>query len=100
MLIEKSNQAISTINTELADMPTTVNKILKFLNSKSKYEFDDLGVDDKTETILEVKKVLTKKNLIVGIWYPCVDGVNPLGGKQTWTFGHRIRRGNTLATVA
>lgn len=63
--IERANQAISTNNNELGDMPATTNNIIKFLNSKNIYELDDLGVDDRTKTILELKKVLTKKNLIV-----------------------------------
>ena len=32
---------------------------------------DDLVVDDRTETILEVKKILTKKNLIVRLEEKC-----------------------------
>ena len=43
-LMEKAKQAVSTINTELGDMPTTTNNIIKFLNSKNRYELDDLGV--------------------------------------------------------
>ena len=63
--MEKANQTISNINAQLGEMPSTTNFIIRFLNSKNRYELDDLGVDDRTETILEVKKVLTKKNLVV-----------------------------------
>jgi len=64
-LVEKTKEAISTNNLELGDMPTTTNRIIEFLNSKNRYELEELGVGDKTETILQVKKVLRKKNLTV-----------------------------------
>ena len=35
------------------------------------YELDDLGIDDRTKSILEVKKVLTKKNLILELEEKC-----------------------------
>lgn len=47
--MEKTKRAISTINNELGEMPTTTNRIIKFINSKNKYELDDLGVDDGIE---------------------------------------------------
>jgi len=52
-------------------MLTTTDNIIKFLNSKNSYELDDLGVDYMTETILEVKKVLTKNNLVVQLTEKC-----------------------------
>lgn len=52
-------------------MYATSNNIIKFLNSKNRYEMDNLGVDDRTKTILEVKKVLTKKNLLVQLTDKC-----------------------------
>ena len=45
--------------------------IIKFLNSKNIYELDDFRVDDRTETILEVKRILTKKNLVGQIKEKC-----------------------------
>ena len=39
------------------------SNIIRFLNSKSKYELEELGISDRTATILEVKKKLTKRNL-------------------------------------
>lgn len=70
-LIEKAIRAISTINTKLGDMPTTTKNIIKFIDSKRRYELDNLGVDGGTEKILEVKKILTKKNLIVQLVEKC-----------------------------
>jgi len=45
-------------------MPTEASNIINFLKSKSKYELEEVGISDRTATILEVKKVLTKRNLI------------------------------------
>jgi hypothetical protein len=64
-LVLKSRQAIDRIRTELGEMPSTANEIIKFLNSKTKEELEELKVEDRTETILEVKRVLTKKGLML-----------------------------------
>lgn len=69
--MEKAKQANANINAQLGEMPATSNNIIKFLNSKNRYESDDLGVDDRTKTILEVKKVLTKKNLVLQLTEKC-----------------------------
>jgi len=64
-LVDKSKEAILATNTELGDMPAIENIIIKFLNARNKYELEELGVANRTETILKVKKVLTKKSLNV-----------------------------------
>jgi len=46
-------------------MPEVATKIIKFLNSKDIYELNELGINDRTTTILEMKKIITKKNLIL-----------------------------------
>jgi len=46
-------------------MPSEANDIIKFLNSKTREELEDLKIKDKTETILKVKRVLTKKGLML-----------------------------------
>jgi len=69
--MEKAKKTIANINSQLGEMTATTNNIIKFLNSKNRYDMDDLGVDDRTETILEVKKVLTKNNLVVQLTKKC-----------------------------
>jgi hypothetical protein len=64
-LVLKSRQAIDRIRTELGEMPSAANEIIKFLNSKTKEELEELKVEDRTETILEVKRVLTKRGLML-----------------------------------
>lgn len=68
---EKANTAISEIKDQLGTMPATTNRIIIFLNSKDKYQLEELGVEDRTKTILEVKKVLTKKNLVTQLEEKC-----------------------------
>jgi hypothetical protein len=46
-------------------MPTETTEIIKFLNSKTREELEDLNIEDRTETILEVKRVLTKRGLML-----------------------------------
>jgi hypothetical protein len=46
-------------------MPTQANEIIKFLNSKTREELEELRIEDRTETILEVKRVLTKRGLML-----------------------------------
>lgn len=64
-LLEKSQEAVETISKQLEYMPKIASDIIKFLNSKDSYELEELGINDKTTTILEVKKIITKKNLIL-----------------------------------
>jgi molecular chaperone DnaK (HSP70) len=64
-LVLKSRQAIERIRIELGEMPSTSNKIIKFLNSKTREELEELKVEDRIDTILEVKGVLNKKGLML-----------------------------------
>jgi hypothetical protein len=64
-LVQRSKQAIEKIREELGEMPTEATEIIKFLNSKTREELEDLKIEDRTETILEVKRVLTKRGLML-----------------------------------
>jgi len=46
-------------------MPIEENEIIRFLNSKTREELEDLQTEDRTETILEVKRILTKRGLML-----------------------------------
>lgn len=59
------------ITKQLEDMPETASDIIKFLNSKDDYELEELRISDKTTTILEVKKIITKKNLTLQLQEKC-----------------------------
>ena len=47
-LVLRSRQAIDNIKGELGEMPTEANEIIKFLNSKTREELEDLNIEDKT----------------------------------------------------
>jgi hypothetical protein len=64
-LLERRKQVVEKIRTELGDMPTQDNEIIRFLNSKTREELEELKIEDRTETILEVKRVLTKRGLML-----------------------------------
>ena len=69
--MEKAQEAIEIIWKELEDTPEVATQIIKFLNSKDNYELEELGIDDRTTTILEVEKINTKKNLILQLDEKC-----------------------------
>ena len=52
-------------------MPEEATRIIHFLNSKNKYELQELDIADRTGTILEVKKVLTKRNFMLNLEDKC-----------------------------
>jgi len=70
-LVKEAIEAIQRVKAELGDMPKEATKIIDFLNSKNKYELQELDIDNRTGTILEVKKVLTKRNLMMNIEDKC-----------------------------
>jgi hypothetical protein len=63
-LIQKARGAIEIIKEELGENPTKSTDLIIFLNSKNK-ELEELEIEDKTKTILEIKKVLTMKGLML-----------------------------------
>ena len=63
-LIEKATESVVNVREELRDMHIEASNIIKFLNSKNKYELEELGISDRTAIILEVTKFLTKRNII------------------------------------
>ena len=49
----------------MGEIPTEENEIIRFLNSKTKDDLKSMEIEDRTKTILEVKKVLTKRGLML-----------------------------------
>jgi len=70
-LLEKAQEVVETISKQLEDMPEVASDIIKFLNSKDNYELEELGINNRKTTILEVKKIITKKNLILQLKEKC-----------------------------
>jgi hypothetical protein len=61
-LVQRSKQAMEKIRSELGEMPTQANEIIKLLNSKTREELEELKIEDRTKTILGV---LTKRGLML-----------------------------------
>ena len=72
-LVQRSKQVIEKIRGELGEMPTEATKIIKFLNSKTREELEDLKIEDRTEKIIEVRRVLTKRNLMLQLEKKCYN---------------------------
>ena len=70
-LIKQAIEAIENVKEELGEMPKEVVIIIQFLNSKNKYELQELDIPDRTSTILEVKGVLAKRNLMLSLEDKC-----------------------------
>jgi hypothetical protein len=64
-LVKISKQAIEKIRGELGEMPIEAIEIITFLNSKTREELEDLKIEYRIETILEVKRILTKRGLML-----------------------------------
>jgi len=64
-LVKEASEAIQMVKADLGEKPEEASKIIKFINSKNKYELEELGMTDRIETILEVKKVISKRNLMI-----------------------------------
>ena len=52
-------------------MPEDANRRIHFLNNKNRYELQELNIEDKIETILEIRKVLSKRNLMLNLEEKC-----------------------------
>lgn len=63
-LIKRYTGATEEVKKQLGDKRSEAIELVKFLNSKNKQESEELDIEDRTKTILEVKKVLTKRNLV------------------------------------
>lgn len=70
-LVKEAIKTIQRVKTELGDMLEKVSRIIHFLNSKNKYELQELEIPDKAGTILEVKSVITKRNLMLNLEDKC-----------------------------
>ena len=69
--MEKDQEVVETISKELEDMPEIAYEIIKFLNSKDSYELEEFGISDRTTTILQLEKIITKENLILQLEEKC-----------------------------
>jgi len=62
-----ATDAIQRVKEELEEMPEDATRIIQFLNIKNNYELQELDIEDRTKIILEVRKVLSKRNLMLNL---------------------------------
>lgn len=72
-LVKASREEIQRTRAELGRMPEEATRLIIFLNNKNKYQLEELGIEDRIGTILEVKRVLTKMTLMKNLERRCHD---------------------------
>jgi len=85
-LVKAAHGKIQQTRAQLGQMPEQANKFIHFLNTKNKEQLEALGIPDMTDTILEIKRVLTKRTLMQNIERRCQDmqvEINSFMGKFT-----------------
>lgn len=64
-LVHKVKAEIENTKVDLEHRPEEAQNIIKMLNSKTKEELEHLSIPDRTTTVMEVKRILTKNNLMI-----------------------------------
>jgi len=54
-------------------MPDEANWLIHFSNNRNREQLEELGISDRTDTILEIKRVLTKRTLMQNLERRCQD---------------------------
>jgi len=72
-LVKVATKVIQKLKGDLGDQPEEANQLINFLNSKNRHELNELGVEDRTEAIIKIKKVLSKRNVMLNIEKKCHD---------------------------
>ncbi len=70
-LVKEAGETIQRVKAKLGNMLEEASRIIQFLNSKNRYELQELGIADRAGTILEVKKSITKRNLMMQLEDKC-----------------------------
>ena len=63
-LVKLALEEILKARDELGNMPEEANKLIHFLNTNNRYQLEELGIQDRTGTILDIKRVFTKRTLM------------------------------------
>lgn len=68
-----AQEEIQKTRAELGNMPEEANNLIQFLNTRNKYQLEEIGIQDRTGTILEIKRVFTKRTLMQNLERRCHD---------------------------
>ena len=72
-LVSWALEEIEKAREELGKMPEEANRLINFLNTQNKKQLAELGIQDRTRTILEIKRVFTKRTLMQNLERRCSD---------------------------
>jgi len=72
-LVKLVLEEVQRTKAELGRMPKEATRLINFLNTKNKYQLEELGIGDRTGTIIEIKKVLTKRSLMQNLERRCLN---------------------------
>lgn len=64
-------QEIERTKEELGGELEEAIRLINFINSRNRHQLEQLNIEDRTATILEIKKVLTKWSLLQGLEHKC-----------------------------
>lgn len=70
-LVKIAIEAFQKVKEELGDKPEDANRLIHFLNSKNRYELHQLNIEERTEAIPEIRKVFSKRNLMLNLEEKC-----------------------------
>lgn len=63
--MHRAKEAIAYVKNVLGSNPGRAHALIRVLNSKTKYELEEYDIEDRIETILEVRRILTKNNFML-----------------------------------
>jgi len=72
-LIEISQVEVQNAKTLLKNMPEQANRLIHFLNTHTREQLAALDIQDRTGTILTVKKVLTMRSFVQNLERKCQE---------------------------
>ena len=70
-LVKVATEAIQEVREELGDQPEDENWLVHLLNIKNRYELHELNIEDRIATILEIRKIISKRNLMLNLEEKC-----------------------------
>ena len=72
-LVKLALEEVLKAREELGNMPEEANELIQFLNTQNRHQLEELGIQDRTGTILEIKRVFTKRTLMQNLERRCSD---------------------------
>ena len=72
-LVKIAQEEINRTRNELRGRPKQANQLIQFLNTQTKQQLAVLGIDDRTGTVLEIKRVFIKRTFMQNLERKCTD---------------------------